>query len=217
MAKATEDKKKKIMTPEGRLINGSLWTKDVYTPERGKEGTPQYKVEMAFNPDDLEELENAIVACAVEEWGEDAEQEYDDGDIRSPILDGDEMAKKREKKGKSGEAYQGFDVIRAATIYNAFGDDDSGGIYVADAAAEQMTFEERGKVYNGSYGIAILTPNAYEMEGRDGTVRGVSLYLQAYQFTRDGDPLRGSNAGASMFTSKVNEESEGKGRRRRGK
>jgi len=202
---------KKIVTPVGRIINGSLFTKEIYTNEKGQEGTPSYKLEMAFEPDALEDLEDAIVQCAIDEWGDDADDDYDNGDIRSPIHDGDELAKKREKKGKSGDAYAGMEIIRASTIYNAHGEDAPGGIYVADAAAEQLTFDERGKVYNGSYGIAIVTPSAYEISGN----RGVTLYLQAYQFAKDGEPLRGVNAGASMFTSQVSDKSEGKGRRKR--
>lgn len=205
-----------IKTPEGRLINNSVWEKEAYKNEKGKEGVPQYKVEMAFDIDVIEELEAAVVAAAVEEWGEGAENDYwgdpdnkIDPTIRSPFKDGDKMAQERAEKGKSGDAYAGLVVMRANTIFNEHGEDAPGGLYVAGADAVKLDFTERGTIYNGSYGVAVVAPGAYEVNDN----RGVTLYLLGYQFTRDGDPLRGVNVGA-MFEP-MTAESETKGRKRR--
>lgn len=201
----------RITTPVGRLVNGSLFEKDVFKDERGREATPSYKIEMAFDEADIEALENAVVEAATAEWGEGAEKSYEDGDIRSPILDGDEMAKKRQEKGKSGDAYEGKVVVRASTIYNRHGEDAPGGVYVCDENAKELDFADRGKVYNGCYGIAALAPQAYSIDGR----KGVTFYLQGFQFVKDGEPLRGVDP-SSLFTATVSDKSEGKGRRRRG-
>ncbi len=200
-----------IKTPEGRLINSALWEKETFKDEKGKEGKPLYSIEMAFDPDAINELEDAIVQAAVDEWGEGAEQDYDDGKIHSPILEGDKLAQGRVERGKGGEAYEGMVVIRARTQFNANGEDAPGGLYVAGADATKLDFTERGTVYNGSYGIAVVTLNAHP--GIGGGIKGVNLYLQGYQFTRDGDPLRGANVGA-MFEP-MTAESETKGRKRR--
>ncbi len=201
-----------IKTPEGRLINNSVWEKESY---EGK-GTPMYKVEMAFDPKAIEALEDAVVAVAIEEWGAGAEDKYwgdPDNDveptIHSPFLEGDKLAQGRVEKGKEGGAYEGMIVIRASTIYNTDGMNAPGGIYVADADAKRLDFTERGKIYNGSFGIAVVEPKTYDVNDQ----KGVTLYLQGYQFTRDGDPLRGSNVGA-MFEP-MTAESETKGRKRR--
>lgn len=202
-----------VMTPEGRLVNGSLFEKDTYKDEKGREAIPSYKIEMAFDDGDaISDIEDVIVATAVETWGERAEDMYENGDIRSPLLDGDAMAQKREKRGKPGDAYAGKVIIRAHTIYNKHGEDAPGGVYVADENAEELAFDKRGKVYNGSYGVAVVQASTFEIDGK----KGVSLYLNGYQFVKDGEPLRGSGV-AAMFQplSKPDAGSEKKGRRRR--
>lgn len=202
----------RVTTAVGRLINSSFWDKEVYKDERGREGTPAYKMEMAFeSEDDITELEDAIVAAAVEEWGEGAEAAYyDEGTIRSPILVGDDLADAREKKGKSGDAYRGKFVVRASTIFNLNGDDGPGGVYVCDENAVEIDFAGRGKVYNGCNGIAVVEPQCYLIDGR----KGVTLYLKGFQFVSEGERLRGSDP-SSLFKPMVSEGSEGKGRRGR--
>lgn len=209
MAKAKKDEKVKIMSPVGRLINGSLFEKDVYTDAKGREGTPAYKAEMAFDEGDVEELEDAAVEVAIEEWGDDAEDEFFDGDIHF-LIEGDELAKKRERDGKQGDAYKGKLILRTSTIFNANGDDAPGGVYVCDEDAEAIDFSDRGKIYNGCYGKVSVTLEPYEIRGD----RGVKAYLNGFQFVRDGERLRSSDP-SQLF--KPTAKSEGKGRRRRGK
>lgn len=210
MAKAKETQRAE--TAVGRLINHSLFEKDTYKNEKGREATPSYKIELAFDDEkDIIALENAVVAAAVAEWGEDAEKQYDDGEIRSPILTGDELAKRREAKGKKGDAYKGKFVIRASTIYNRNGDDAPGGVYVCGPDAVEIDFANRGKVYNGAYGKAVVTPSAYLIDGE----KGVTLYLAGFQLVKDGERLRGQDP-ASLFKPMIGESSgEGKGRRAR--
>lgn len=202
-----------IMTPEGRLINGSLFEKDVYKDDKGREATPSYKIEIAFDDnDDLADLEEAIIAAAVETWGDKAEAMYDSGEISGPLLVGDDLAKARQERGKEGDAYAGKIVARAHTIFNKHGENAPGGVYVAGSDGLELPFDKRGTIYNGSYGIAVVTPETYEISGK----KGVTLYLSGYQFSRDGEPLRG-NSVAGMFKplAKPSEASEGQGRRRR--
>lgn len=210
MTKAKAEKQR-VTTPVGRLINNSLFEKDAYTDEKGREATPSYKIEMAFDEKDIVELENAIVAAAVAEWGKDAEKDYDKGEIRSPIIDGNELAKKREAKGKKGDAYAGKLVIRAATIYNRNGDDAPGGVYVCGPDAVEIDFANRGEIYNGVLGVAVVVPSAYSVSGE----RGVTLYLQGFQKVEDGERLRGQDV-SSLFKPMMGKGSETKGRRSRG-
>ena len=123
------DKKEavRIMSPVGRVTNHSLFEKDVYTDERGHEAVPSYKVEMAFEPDELVDFEDAIVEVAVDFFGGDAEVDYNEGRLRSPIMDGDKMAEGREKRGKKDDAYVGTLVVRAKRIFNRDAADGPGG------------------------------------------------------------------------------------------
>ncbi len=210
------DKKElvRVMTPVGRIINHSLYEKDVYTDERGHEAAPSYKLELAFEPEDLEDLENAIVDAAVEFFGAQAEADYDAGKLRSPIIEGDDLAAERVKKGKSGEAYEGKLVVRMKTIFNRNGEDGPGGVYVCGANAEELDFAERGTIFNGCFGQASVSINPYP--GIAGGLPGVSLYLNGFQFAKDGDRLRGADP-SSLFSPMMGKESGGKGRRARGK
>ena len=198
------DKKPSIEMPVGRLIHHSFFTKDQYVDEKGKKSDPSYKSETAYDPDDIAELEELVIQCAVDEWGEEAVQQYNDGEITSPIHFGDELAEAREKKGKKGDAYAGQMVIRAHTIFNAEGDNEPGGIYVADNTGDELEVTERRKVYRGCYVIVNVTPSAYLMSNR----RGVSLYLNGAQFVKDGEKLGGGDKGG-LFK---NVASDGKGR-----
>jgi|TARA_Y100000310_G_scaffold132889_2_gene131851 hypothetical protein len=208
---AAPQDKIRVMTEEGRLIVHSLFEKDAYTNEQGKDAEPKYKVELAFANDApfLDKLEDMVVAAAVAEWGKPAEKDYDGGGIRSPLRDGNAMADEREKKGKSGDAYRGMTVIRAATQFNSHGDNAPGGVFVAGADGEELPLTDRGTIYGGSYGRAQLVVQAYKVQER-----GVTFYLEGYQFLRDGERLGMDRSG--MFKPMMGEGSETKGRRQRG-
>ncbi len=212
---ATKDKKEavRLMTPVGRLINSSLHETDVYTDARGREAVPSYKVELAFEPDDVVEFEAQLASAAVAEWGEGAEDEYWDGDIRSPIQDGDEKAAEREKNDKNGDAYKGMLVLRSHTIFNRNGEDGPGGVYTCGEDAKELDFAERSKIYNGSYGMASVTVQPYKIDGK----RGLTLYLNGFQFVKDGERLRGADP-SSLFSPMMSKgSSDGKGRKARGR
>ena len=119
--------------PEGRVINCALFEKDVYVNPKGEAGKPSYKIEIAFDPDDVEgedTFEDKLIDFAIEKWGDGAEEDFLDGKIRNPFLDGDKLAKRREANEKPGDAYKGKLVIRAHTLFNRDGRDGPGGIAV---------------------------------------------------------------------------------------
>jgi hypothetical protein len=199
-------------TPIGRLINQSLFERDVYKDEKGREGDPMYKAELAFDSeDDVAALEDVIVAAAVAEWGAGAEEDYYEGRLQSPIKDGDVLAAAREKKGKKGDAYAGKQVIRASTKFNANGDDDAGGVHVAGPNGQQLQMTQKGDVYAGCMGRLEIEAKAYAAVGNG--LPGVKLYLRGFQIAGEGERLRSSTVGAG-FTP-VEQAAEGKGRRQR--
>ncbi len=198
-------------TPVGRVIHHSLFTKDTYVDEKGRAGTPGYKVLLAFAPKVIEEFEGHIVAACVDLWGAEADDDYWNEKIRSPIKDGDKEAAKREAKGKNGDATRGLLVLQAHTIFNAQGVDADGGVYVCDANAKELDFAARNKIiYNGCHGIANISISPYLIDER----KGVTLYLNGFQFMEDGDKLGGADP-ASLFSPMMEEDSGTKGRRGR--
>ena len=63
--------------PEGRVINCALFEKDVYTNPKGEAGKPSYKIEIAYDPADVEgenTFEDQLIFYAIDKWGDGAEQ-----------------------------------------------------------------------------------------------------------------------------------------------
>lgn len=204
-----------VINAEGRVINHSLFVKDAYkNPNgKGKEGVPSYKVELAYNPADLKDVEDLLFQAADKEWGQGS---YKDDELQLPFKDGDKMAKKRESAGKQGDSYKGKDVIRAHTIYNKDGIDGPGGIPVFDEEVKPVAFDKQGTIFLGCYGIAKVKPNCYL---NDDGEKCISLYLVAFQRTRGEDSDRlvtpKDHAGAFKPVGRPAAAAEGEGRRRR--
>jgi hypothetical protein len=202
-----------VTTPEGRLINNSVFTKDIYKdPTTGKEGVPSYKIEMAFEEGVLEKIDEELAQAAKAKWGAGAYDEYFDAKIRSPILDGDELVKRREDRGKAGDAYAGMDVIRAHTQFNQFGADALGGIAVFGPDVKPIEPAAQQDIYNGCYGCARLTIDSYIESNTQR--RALMFYLNAFQKTRDGDRLVAQQDHAGAFKPVGRPEGESTKRRR---
>ena len=201
----------RLLTPEGRLINQSLFVKDQFNDD----AIPSYKLEMAFEPDDLNDLENALAAAAVDKWGAGADADYDNGKIISPILDGNKLAARREEKGKPGDAYKGKLIIRTHTKFNKHGADGPGGISVFGPDGNELEVLQSSEIYSGCYGRAVLTIGTYT-ESRSGD-NALMFYLSGFQKMRDGDPLVSAVDFSKVFKPVGRDTSagEGEGRRRR--
>ena len=187
--KAVEEKSKIVTLPEGRLINSSLFVKDQFD----EKSTPSYKCEMAYDMDDEDTILDYIFDVAIEEFGEAIE---DDDDFICPLLSGDKMAKKREKKGKDGDAYKGKLVLRAKTNFNFDGADAAGGIQVYDEEVELIEIGGSKAIYSGCYGKMAVEFKTYE--DRDGNP-AATAYLTSFQKTADGERLVTSSDHSSLF------------------
>jgi len=181
MAKKVEKKKTSVqqrLLPVGRVINHSLFRKEQFN----EKATPSYKIELAFDKGELDDFYNQCLDYANETWGAGAEDS-----VIIPIKDGDEMAAKRKKDGKPGDAYAGKDVIRANTIYNKDGDDGDGGIQVLNVDVSPIGPANASEIYLGCLGIAAVTFGNYQDQATGNNA--ITLYLAAFQKTADGDRL----------------------------
>ena len=98
MAREKEAKKKEILFFEGRMINGSLREKDKYN----EKAVAAYKIEVAVKaggPED-DRLWGALCDYAEDRWGAAGVKDLEDGIIVNPLLDGEKLALKRERRGK---------------------------------------------------------------------------------------------------------------------
>lgn len=207
--KTEEADLKTIVFLEGRVINCSLFEKDKYDDK----ATAQYKIEMAYDPDDIIDAEDKIVDFIINEWGASAEDLYNDGEIEGPVIEGDELAERRERKGKAGDAYKGKLVIRFNTQFNKMGQNAPGGIAVYDLDVSSIEPVDQAKVYNGCYGVVAGTISKYETnKGK----KAVKVYLNAFQKTKEGEPLAANSDYSKVFTPVAGAASSGDdGRRRR--
>lgn len=197
---ADKQEKTTLTTPEGRLINSSLFTRDIYTPAKGQPGKPTYKIEIAFKKDDpeVEKMIDIIVGFAstnhkapADGWLLDIDAKPgEEANLISGLKDGDKYAAKRARDGKPGDAYRGCWFLRASTDFDRNGlsaaDGGNGGVAVYDEDLEDILPVAREKVYNGCYGQALLTLNAWTDD--DGTA-AVNFYLNAFQKRADGEKL----------------------------
>ena len=205
----TDQKEKKmILTPVGRVINESLFEKSQFD----EKATPVYTIEMAFNWDDLVAVEDELAAHAAEKWGAGASEDYFDNKLRSPVLDGDDLARRREEKGKPGDAYRGLAVIRAHTAFNKHGQEAPGGVQVYDPGVEEIGPANRQEIYPGCYGQAALKIATYEE--RDGR-HALMFYLHAFQKIKDGERLITAQDYSEVFKPVGREEGSGPARRRK--
>lgn len=226
--KAAKGKKSEaivMMTPDGRLINGHLFVKNAFKDERtGKESAPRYRIEMAWSKTDKEFgkfLDDVFNHC-VDKFGDKIYLHIDEpvkgyDEVRSPIIDGDDVAKRRRKRGKDkNEGYDGMWIIRADTAFNFEGIDADGGIAVYGMDTEPVSAMDKGEVYNGSYGQAKLELSFYEdNEGNP----SAKFYLKAYQKVDDGEKLASVVDHSSSFQKRSGgraSEEEGGRRQRRG-
>ena len=218
---AKDKEVKRFTLPEGRLVNHALFIKDAYKSPQGGESTPKYKVELAFDPDQVEgegTIEDELLEAAIQEWGPGAEKDFIDGGIGLPFIEGDRLAKNRKAAGKPGDAYEGKTVIRADTIYNKDGVDGPGGVQVFDEDVNEVSFMGKDKVYQGCYGAALVTISCY-LDNRGN--RAMKFYLSAFQKSRDGERLVTPQNHAGAFkpvgrqTATAGAEEEGSRRRSR--
>lgn len=201
-----EQEKFEVVTPEGRLIHENLWERDKFD----EKAVASYKIEMAF--DNLDEVEDALARAAAQKWGGGAAQDYFDDRIVDPIIDGNVLLRRREEKGKSGDAYKDKLVIRAHTIFNRDGADAPGGVCVYAPDVSLIEPVDRARVYPGCYGCAKLVIDTYV----DSTSQKKALmfYLQAFQMTRDGERLIAAADHSKAFKPVGREEDSGTSRRK---
>lgn len=203
---APKEETKSFEFPEGRMINNSLKEKDAFKAnEKSTPGKPSYKAEMAFDDNDLmKKVMDDVWEEVANKYGDDAvfdidAQAGDKNVIISPFKIGDEMAEKREKKGKVGDAYKGKIVIRFDTIYNFEGMDMPGGAAVHLEDVTKITLKNQeawGQIWNGIYGI--IYGNLHFYVDNDGN-NAFKFYYKAFQKTREGEKLSTGSDTSALF------------------
>lgn len=207
--KETTKEKTTVLFPEGTLINASLFEKDTYTDPEGRPGTPSYKIEVAYDKKDLE-VEGGVfdqyLAFIDKTFGANPERvmDIDGGDVVTPFLDGDKLAKKRQKAGKKGDAYEGKIVVRSSTIFNKHGQDAPGGIQVWDPQVQEIGPANQGDIYPGCKVRVATSLNVWVKKGsgNEDDRDAIKSYLDGVQKTDDGERLVTGKDTSVLFKSR---------------
>lgn len=218
-----------IVFPEGRLINNSVFIKDQYDAN----SAPLYKVEFTVDMEgpELDRVIDRVFDLVDQNWNlggnfkldidataEDLMPKAKGGTgvmiVDTFFLYGDELAAKREAKGKPGEAYKGKFVVRADTKYNADGADAPGGIAVYGPDKTPITILEQGQVYNGMNCIVACNIGFWEND-KTGH-HAVKCYLKAMQKTGDNEKLTAPVDHSTLFEARAvgRDQAAGAGPRR---
>ena len=152
------------VSPIGRASYPHLFKAQVQNEGKDNE-KKDFSVVLLFPKDspELAKMKEHASNAAKNKWGDKIPKS-----MRSPFRDGDE---RHEEKGNCPE-YQGM-------VYVTFRSSEKPP--VVSAAKKEMT----DGVYAGSYGRAAYNAAAYDRDGN----RGVSFYLNGYQFAKDGERL----------------------------
>lgn len=146
-------------------------------------GKPKYSVSAIFeDPTQLKGLKDAVIAAAKKEW---PGAKVEDGKVFVENVSGKMVEIKmpfklgNEEKPKD-EAYADSEYMNISSYQGV------------PCVGPDKSPKEPADIYAGCYCKAAVTPSAYEVDGS----KGVTIYLNAIQFIRDGDRLSGDNGAA---------------------
>lgn len=213
MTNARDKSQEVFLLPEGRVINSHVFVRNIYKDQNGGESKPQYSMELAFDPAQVEGDGNAIEdtilgyidfismtddKAKIMAARGDLGQMYLDGKVHGPFIDGNVLADNKKAAGKPGDAYEGKLVARPNTQFNRAGNIGEGGIDVfgPDLKVLGLDLGNSDLVYNGCYGVAKVKLGHY-FPSTGGL--GVKFYLVAFQKTRDGEPLKAPRDNSTLF------------------
>lgn len=183
-----------VLTPEGVIV----WPKLKDPDTKGQYADGKYKVTFAFAKDiDFAALKAGVLAAAKEAFGfTDLKQ------FAHPFRDGDKKAEKYPFM-----AGQVVIVVKSKTQPQVF-----------DAQRKVL---DHSALYSGARGRLLLTAFSYVgsekvRDGKTGEIvtvetKGVTLKLEAIQFTRDGERIGGSDAASKFPVEGEAAVEEGKG------
>lgn len=179
------------ITPEFRVSYPK-----VFKPERNElNGNDEYSIVALFKKDeDLSKLKAIVKAAAEAQWGADPKKWPKD--MRSPFKDqGD-----KEKEDDDGNTYLPDGYVKGATFCTFKSQKRPG---LVNGRNEDIIDES--DFYGGCYARAQVNAKAYDKKGN----KGVSIYLNHVQKTRDGDSFGSSPRSASDVFEAVDDAGSG--------
>lgn len=184
----------------------------VFEPRQPREGDsnkePQYGMEAIFPLGaTLDAMKKAAQAALDANFGEKMKNPEFVKTLRSPFRRQDDKIKIDEVTGKETlpDGYTKGGVFVRLKNRTRFGVVSTKPDPANPAKCAFIT--DPADVYAGMYGVAVVRANAYPRKGKpDLGNRGVSFYIEAFQKTRDGEPISGRVKAEEAFEPIATEE-----------
>lgn len=181
-------KRETLKSPEGIAMYCNVFKARARKGKNGEaQGSPKYSLLLVFDKKaDLDELEEAVQAAAVEKFGSKAKQQLASGKIRHPIRDAEDYVDDE----KDDEENFPFNLPKAKMIRFAK-NEDQGAPGVVDADADPIM--DKAEFYSGCKARVSCRAYGYDNNGN----KGVSFALINVQKVDDGEHLGGSDPDAA--------------------
>lgn len=185
-----------VFTTAVRMPFANLIT-PVPVGRKGKaKGDPKYSGTFILDLDaaDLKAAKAKAAEVARARWpGRDLKE------LKFPFSNGDKRAEKAKNSGKDGSFFNGKVVLDARSKYEPRLSILSGK-QIRDLEGAQRAVEGKQKFYNGCFVVPQINFVAYDGQAEDGVGNpdGVTAYLDAVLFVKDG-PRVGGSSGAEVF------------------
>lgn len=167
-----------IVLPRARLSFPHL-----FKPSKNDEGKESYNCVLLIpKSTNLDEAKAAVLAAAVDEWGDKAKKWFLDDLVKSPFLDGDGKQGLSKKTGERHAGYEGHTFIRAT----------SGLEYRPKVYDRNINLVlDPAEAYAGCFVIARVNPFTWD---NDKNGKGVTFGISMLQIVADGEKLGGGEA-----------------------
>lgn len=185
-----------FLAPEARIA----FAQDLFKA-KDNNGKMQFQATLLYpKTGDMKWLVDAVVALAVEEWGDKARQMLKDDLIKVPVLDGDGKQGMNKTTGERYEGFAGHNFIRV----------QSGADYPPLIVDQRLVpiVSAKGGLKSGDYGNPVVRLFTWENKENG---KGVSVSISQLQKTRDGESLGGAGGAPDpdKFFKKLDVEAAG--------
>jgi hypothetical protein len=206
---------RRLLTPEVRFCySNSLVTAKAYEENGKAKGDPTFSSELILKPDmigkfledqngNLVEVSLALmlVAVAKEEWPDiNVKEAVAASELNWPIIDGDQLAEKKEKAAAEKKKvadfshYKGMKIIKVSANQDyppLLSMRDGGKVVTLNRASDVDMAKAKQAFRGGGYGIGEIVVKATK------TAQGkfLKFYINSARLVRTGDPIGGGGGG----------------------
>jgi len=163
-----------VVTPEAVAVFPHVFEAKPIMVNGQAQGDPMYSIVLLFSEEDVKGLKKTAANLAQQKW-----PSRDLKELQFPFKRGESEAQKQADKGRNGEFYRGYIVVKASSKYQP-------GV----VGPTKQDIIDPKEVYSGCIVRAQLNVKTFSA----GSNEGVKCYLNHLMKVRDGERLIGTTA-----------------------